>query len=153
MFRGEADDQLAMQKRENCCCHDKSAIRFGSQRQYSSLDLGRVTDRSLQRLERKTPGCIFEGLLETPVVVIIGVAKHSDTRYARGNFSEPLQPFARNGIFEWRKSGHIATRMREAGHEPSSNGVGHVDENNRDRLCRLVERSCFQSSEAGSYLV
>src|SRR5215831_11921374 len=63
---------------------------------------------------------------------------------ARRDVFERLQPLPTNRVLKISETGNIATRPRQAGDEPTTNRVCHVNKHNRDRAgCspNCVERS------------
>jgi hypothetical protein len=70
-----------------------------------------------------------------------GITKHRYSCHRRYDLFEELQPFCGEGIFEDRKAGRVAARLRQTIDIASPDRIGDTGEHNRYGACRFQQRS------------
>ena len=136
----ERDDQLTMNEREPARRHDQASVRSTRKRRDGSLDLAGIADvdRAQFHPERRRRRLDRGELAGSGGYA--GIPKDRRSRHARRDLLDKFQPFSAGAVFEQRKPGGIAARLRQAFDNAGADRIGNLHENDRHGAGRLLQR-------------
>jgi hypothetical protein len=118
---------------------DQAAIRDFRERREIALDLIGIPHVDHGQLHLDRTGGLNSSQLAN-AGRNIWVAQNCRSRHVRGDLLQKLEPFRGQRVLKDDEAGDIAARSCQARNHAGPNGIDHVDENNRHRTSRLLQR-------------
>ena len=130
-----------MNERQRAACHDQAAIAGTRKGRDAALDLRRVAhvDRAHLHPERRRRGTDRAPLADPGGYC--GIPKDRNSRYARRDLLEQLQPFRAQAVIEQDKASGVAARPRQTIDIAGADGIGDAHEHDRHGACCLKQRN------------
>ena len=129
-----------MHDRQTARRDDQAAVRSAREGRDAALDLGGIVEPDRIHLHPEGWGDGLDGAELSRSAGVGWISQNSRSRHAWGDLLEQLQPFRADVELEIGEPGSVAVRSRHAADKAAANRVGDLNEHDRYRTGRLLQR-------------